>query len=55
MKKKNNPIDKEIINAVHDDQLVELLDNLNLKEKIKAKAVNCFFCGEISSMKPCFD
>lgn len=37
---------KKIVDAVYDTDLLQLLDNLELKEPFLSGQIRCFFCGE---------
>ncbi len=40
------PIDKKTVNAVHDDDLLDLLEGLGLKNKFLNSQLTCAFCDE---------
>ena len=42
--------DKENIKAIHDDNLIELLTNLDLIDNLNASKLNCKFCKEVISL-----
>lgn len=39
-------VDREIVKAVHDDQFVQFLKNVNLYEKINQGRCSCKMCGK---------
>ena len=38
---------KKRIHAVHDDELLDLLENLDMLEDFQNRQIICFFCGKV--------
>ncbi len=40
-------MEKRIVDAVHDDDLLQFLDSLGLKNKFLNEKLRCAFCGDV--------
>ena len=48
---KNISMNKSKLNAIYDDDLIKLIDQLGLKEKLENRELKCKFTGEIITFK----
>ena len=44
-------LEKKTISAIHEDDLIALLDKFGLTEKINNKEMNCYFCNDIITIE----
>ena len=47
MSESNHRVEKKKVDAIHDDDLLELLENLGLKNKFLHGRLTCAFCGGV--------